>query len=84
MYIHLFIVSQIWKKQYLFQETLRKNNCTQGGTKLPVPLTAGKPLPIKINATVMAADLHNVMVTHAVPFSEQKMLFFKINLKSTH
>lgn len=32
----------------------------------------------------MGADLHNVMVTHAVPFSEQKMLFFKINLKSTH
>lgn len=32
----------------------------------------------------MGADLHNIMVTHAVSFSEQKMLFFQINLKSIH
>lgn len=29
-----------------------------------------KPSPTKISLNVMGADLHNVMVTHAVSFSE--------------
>lgn len=75
MYMHLFIVSQIWIKLSLSRDT-KKKQLHSRGTKLPVPLTVGKSPPIKINATVMAADLHNIMVTHAVLFSEQKMGFF--------
>lgn len=80
------------EKRYVFEETLRQKQESHSSELIKElnnwlpPLQLWKPPPIKINlnATVMGTDLHNVMVTHAVYFSEQKMLFFQINLKSTH
>lgn len=79
-------------EKYVFQEILRQKQESHSlelikelNNQLP-HLWLWKPPPIKINLndTVMGPDLHNVMLTHAVSFSEQNMLCFQNNLKSTH
>lgn len=80
------------EKKNVFQETLRQKQESHSSELIkelnnrlpPLWLWKAPPIKINLNATVMSADMHNVMVTHAVSFSEQKMLVFQINLKSTH
>ena len=80
------------EKRYVFQETLSQKQESHSFELIKelnnwlLPSWLWKPPPIKsnLNATVMGADLPNGMVTCAVSFSEKKMLFSQINLKSTH
>lgn len=72
--------SPTYEKRHTYTKTETKISLFsthEGNKQLTAPFKALKNLLLlKISLNVMGADLHNVMVTHAVSFSEQKVLFF--------